>query len=102
MYDVFPLQGLTTNVTLNGHVLMHWRMSALPLTNPSHLLTAVSRLPQVIQHSTTLTGTPSGGLTMYSGSFSIPDEDPHPLDTFLKLDGWGKVRIKLVVGNAWV
>ncbi|KAK3880575.1 hypothetical protein Pcinc_014933 [Petrolisthes cinctipes] len=86
-------KGLTTNVTLNGHVLMHWQMTALPLTDTSHLHTVISRLPQVILHS--LTGTPRGGLTMYSGMFNITDEDPHPLDTFLKLDGWGK-------GIAWV
>lgn len=84
-------KGLTANVTLNGHVLQGWNMTAVPLTDTSILLDA-SRSPQ---QSPATPGTASGGLTFYSGIFSVPDEEPHPLNTFLRLDGWGK-------GVAWV
>ena len=33
-------------------------------------------------------GTPAGGMTVYQGAFNVSDL----ADTFLRLDGWGKVR----------
>ncbi|XP_050729221.1 beta-galactosidase-like isoform X2 [Eriocheir sinensis] len=83
-------KGLTTNVTLNGHLLKGWNMTAVPLANVSILAAAPS-----LGHAPATPGTPSGGLTYYRGVFTVPDEDPHPLDTFLRVDGWTK-------GVAWV
>ncbi|KAG0715975.1 Beta-galactosidase [Chionoecetes opilio] len=83
-------KGLTSNVTLNGHLLKGWNMTAVPLTYPSMLPRPPGpRQPPVPP------GTPRGGLTFYTGVFNVPAEDPHPLNTFLKLDGWTK-------GVAWV
>ncbi|XP_045105741.1 beta-galactosidase-like isoform X3 [Portunus trituberculatus] len=84
-------KGLTTNATLNGHVLKGWNMTAVPLTNTSILPDA----PWSPRHLPATPGTPSGGLTFYSGVFTVPDEDPHPLNTFLRVNGWSK-------GVAWV
>ncbi|XP_071541373.1 beta-galactosidase-like [Panulirus ornatus] len=86
-------KGLTTNVTVNGHVLEGWTMTPLPLTNKTRLNSALHLFSRSISHA--LLGTPQGGMIFYHGTFSIPQEEPHPLDTFLRLDGWSK-------GLAWV
>ncbi|XP_063888783.1 beta-galactosidase-like isoform X4 [Scylla paramamosain] len=84
--------GITSNATLNGHILEGWNMTAIPLTDTSILPDAPLRS---LHHPPVTPGTPSGGLTFYIGVFIVPDEDPHPLNTFLRLDGWSK-------GVAWV
>ncbi|XP_045581056.2 beta-galactosidase isoform X1 [Procambarus clarkii] len=87
-------KGLTANVTINNHVLKGWTMTPLPLTDLTRLRHVLWRLHQTLSPSPQL-GTPQGGMTFYRGTFNIPAEEPHPLDTFLRLDGWAK-------GVAWV
>ncbi|XP_050711222.1 LOW QUALITY PROTEIN: beta-galactosidase-like [Eriocheir sinensis] len=92
-------KGLTTNATISDHTLENWSMVPLPLTNSKRLASAISRLhrwatsERLPMHR--LMGTEKGGMTFYSGSFEVPDNSSHPMDTFLRLDGWNK-------GIAWV
>lgn len=89
-------QGLTTNATISDHTLEGWSMVPLPLTDPVRLASAVSRLrrwaasERLPMHR--LMGTDKGGMTFFTGSFEVPDNSSHPMDTFLRLDGWNKVR----------
>ncbi|KAK8753118.1 hypothetical protein OTU49_002622 [Cherax quadricarinatus] len=87
-------KGLTTNVTINNHELEGWTMTPLPLTNTTRLHHVLQRLRQTLTLSPLL-GTQQGGMTFYSGTFTVPSEESHPLDSFLRLDGWSK-------GVAWV
>lgn len=70
-------------------------MVPLPLTNVSRLSSALHNLEQKVKvdhiHSEKLMGTPNGGMSFYQGSFTVPNNDSHPQDTFLRLDGWRKV-----------
>ncbi|XP_063888784.1 beta-galactosidase-like isoform X5 [Scylla paramamosain] len=91
-FHMDDFKGITSNATLNGHILEGWNMTAIPLTDTSILPDAPLRS---LHHPPVTPGTPSGGLTFYIGVFIVPDEDPHPLNTFLRLDGWSK-------GVAWV
>uniref|UniRef100_A0A0P4VXC2 Uncharacterized protein n=1 Tax=Scylla olivacea TaxID=85551 RepID=A0A0P4VXC2_SCYOL len=91
-FHMDDFKGITSNATLNGHILEGWNMTAIPLTDTSILPDAPLRS---LHHPPVTPGTPSGGLTFYRGIFTVPDEDPHPLNTFLRLDGWSK-------GVAWV
>lgn len=74
-------------------------MAPLPLTSTSRLERALTRLRRwtasehLPQHR--LQGTDKGGMTFFSGSFQVPDDSSHPMDTFLRLDGWNKVRLQL-------
>lgn len=91
------IQGLTTNVTVNGYNLSAWKMTPIPLTNITRLNSALRKL-HVLTAShglsgTELTGTPRGGMAIYQGSFNIPNNSSHPQDTFLRLGGWGKVSV---------
>lgn len=92
-------KGLTTNATISDHTLENWSMVPLPLTNSKRLASAISRLhrwatsERLPMHR--LMGTEKGGMTFYSGSFEVPNNSSHPMDTFLRLDGWNK-------GIAWV
>lgn len=88
-------QGLTTNVTLNTHTLTNWKMTPLPLTDTRRLQDVLQRLQQMHLASQDLMGTPQGGMTFYRGFFDVPEQAPHPLDTFLRLDGWSKVSTKV-------
>ncbi|KAG7166266.1 Beta-galactosidase-like 1 [Homarus americanus] len=87
-------KGLTRNVSINYHKLEGWTMTPLPLTNFTRLHHALHRLHQTLAPRPLL-GTRRGGMTFYHGNFSVPHDDQHPLDTFLRLDGWSK-------GMAWV
>ena len=91
-------QGITTNVTLSGNTLEGWTMTPLPITNTSRLGRALTRLrhkaaaDRLPPHR--LQGTDKGGMTFYTGSFEVLQDSPHPMDTFLRLDGWTKVRLQ--------
>ncbi|XP_045618256.2 beta-galactosidase [Procambarus clarkii] len=97
--EINDFKGLTTNVTINGHILEDWKMIPIPLTNVTRLSSALKCLQQKITSShlspQERLGTPLGGMTFYDGSFDVPDDGSHPQDTFLRLDGWGK-------GLVWV
>lgn len=90
------IQGLTTNVTVNGYSLSGWKMTPIPLTNITRLSSALRKLHDMTTSlglsRSELTGTPRGGMAIYQGSFNVPNNSSHPQDTFLRLDGWGKVR----------
>lgn len=91
------IQGLTTNVTVNGYNLSAWKMTPIPLTNITRLNSALRKLHALTAShglsGTELTGTPRGGMAIYQGSFNIPNNSSHPQDTFLRLGGWGKVSV---------
>ncbi|KAG0725488.1 Beta-galactosidase [Chionoecetes opilio] len=92
-------KGITANVSLSGHILENWTMAPLPLTNAKRLDRALTRLRRwaasmhLPPHR--LQGTDKGGMTFFTGHFQIPTNSSHPMDTFLRLDGWSK-------GLAWV
>lgn len=92
-------KGLTTNATLDGFMLDNWNMSPVPITNMTKLQAAFKKLKKLSHMGQTLLsssyGTQKGSMTFYKGSFKVPEDDDHPQDTFLKLDGWTK-------GIAWV
>lgn len=92
-------KGITANVTLSGNTLEDWTMVPLPLTTTFRLERALARIrrraasEQMLPHR--LQGTDKGGMTFFSGYFQVPKNSTHPMDTFLRLDGWNK-------GVAWV
>lgn len=91
-------QGITTNVTLSDHTLEGWTMTPLPITHTARLQNALVHLRHQAAARNTpprgLQGTDKGGMTFFSGSFQVPSDSSHPRDTFLRLDGWNKVRLQ--------
>lgn len=88
-FCAIQFQGLTTNVTVGGHNLEGWTIVPLPLTNSTRLAAALTRLPP-LSFQATLT---EGRMSFFQGTFNVSAEGSEPHDTFLRLDGWNKVRL---------
>ncbi len=82
--EMIRLKGITTNVTLGDSVLKNWSHSLFFKnwdTSIKHLeeesvntsVKSVQKIP-----------------TFFTGKFQLPQNSSLPLDSFLKLEGWGK------------
>ncbi|EFX89607.1 hypothetical protein DAPPUDRAFT_303198 [Daphnia pulex] len=76
-------KGLTSNVTLNGHILSSWTHHPLPF-NETGSLEWLNKIEKK-------RGTPiKGTMSLFTGSFAIQRNESDLADTFLNLSGWHK------------
>jgi len=82
--DVNRLKGISTNVTLGNAVLKHWTHSLL-FKNWDK---AIQNLE--IESAKTSTKSAKNIPAFFTGTFKLPENSSLPLDSFLKLEEWGK------------
>ena len=75
--NINDFKGITSNVTLNGHVLKNWKHIKIHI--PSKLS---SEKHKKIRDK--------GDMTLWKGHFKIPCNETKALDTFLKVNNWKK------------
>lgn len=74
-------QGILSNVTLSNEDLLNWTIYRYPLNN----ISIIEDLPEPQDRINIIPP------VFYTGRFTIPKNDNGPLDTFINMDGWGKV-----------
>jgi len=76
-------KGILSNVYLAGHVLSKW--------HHYRLFSQWSAIINKLARSDKSTRQPVPRIpTFFAGTFTLPDEDNYPLDTFLEVSGWSK------------
>lgn len=76
-------QGLISNATIDGYILSNWKITGFPLNSED-----IAKLDNVTN------AIPEGEISfpaVFQGSF-ILKKDEAPLDTFISLENWGKVK----------
>jgi len=82
--DLHRLKGITTNVTLGNSSITHWRHSLLF----KNWDTSIKHLEE--ESTNTSVKSVQKIPTFFTGKFQLPQNSSLPLDSFLKLEGWGK------------
>lgn len=88
------LQGIKGNVLFNKNILVNWDSTNIPLESiepeiEDLIVDFQSKRSKLIRNIAT-DGILRDGPVVYSKKFVLNDEDP--LDTYLDVTGWGKVR----------
>jgi len=86
-------KGIIGNVTLGKLTLQNWT-HYLVFKNWTEVISHIDSDQNTVSDQCTETGSNSFVASFYTGTFQVPDVSPTgedlPLDSFLRLDGWGK------------
>lgn len=88
------MKGIRGSVKLGTEELKNWNQTAVPLTDISWTNSSFATTQEILNVRQDYEGYP-GSMMFYKGLLHIAAT---PADTFLKLDGWTKVRYEMNVG----